>query len=303
MIDMAVYTEHQEYPVVCVNAIVVNDKNQILLTKRAEPPYQGGWGIISGYADVQDDNLEASVRREVKEETNLDVEVTHLVGVITDTGGEAPADSRFFVVQVAYVARVIGGSWQPSAEAAAHRWVSIEEARREKLIFNHTEVVQQFADANKLISANRSMFTEHFGKPYAYQQREYRRFACKALIINDKKEILLAERKQRPYVGAWDLPGGNMLVGETTTACLIREVKEEIGTDVTLGKLFHVYSDKGMSPKYASTVALYFADLVGTLQFEPNIEMGQCQFFSLDALPKDIAYFNGVALRDLRATL
>ena len=53
------------------------------------------------------------------------------------------------------------------------------------------------------------------------------RVSVKALIVNDKKEILLIEEDD----GRWDLPGGGLNYNEDINSCLKREIKEELGVN------------------------------------------------------------------------
>jgi len=50
--------------------------------------------------------------------------------------------------------------------------------------------------------------------------------------------ILLIKRAKEPYKGFWTLPGGVVNFGETIEAAAKREVKEECGVDVVVGKAF-----------------------------------------------------------------
>ena len=64
-------------------AFVFNDKNQILLTLRLRGLQPGVWEVPAGGQD-EGETTETTAVREVKEETNLDTEVTKLIGTNTD---------------------------------------------------------------------------------------------------------------------------------------------------------------------------------------------------------------------------
>ena len=59
------------------------------------------------------------------------------------------------------------------------------------------------------------------------------------LIINDNK-ILLIKKKGGPYDGKLDLPGGTIEFNESIEEALIRELKEEVGIEITDYDLFDV---------------------------------------------------------------
>jgi 8-oxo-dGTP diphosphatase len=53
-------------------------------------------------------------------------------------------------------------------------------------------------------------------------------------LIDPDGRVLLARRPEgKPLAGLWEFPGGKVQPGETPEAALIREVKEELGIDVT----------------------------------------------------------------------
>lgn len=63
------------------------------------------------------------------------------------------------------------------------------------------------------------------------------------IITNEKDEILLVKRKFPPMEGTWDLPGGFMHPFETLEMSVQREVREELGVDVKIGRIVGVYAD------------------------------------------------------------
>jgi 8-oxo-dGTP diphosphatase len=64
------------------------------------------------------------------------------------------------------------------------------------------------------------------------------------LFVNARSEVLLLLRDNKPEIpfpNCWDIPGGILEPGETPEECVIREMKEEIGEDITAPQLFRVY--------------------------------------------------------------
>jgi 8-oxo-dGTP diphosphatase len=48
--------------------------------------------------------------------------------------------------------------------------------------------------------------------------------------------LLVAQRARPPELaGLWELPGGKVAVGESDASALIRELREELGVEVTVG--------------------------------------------------------------------
>ncbi|PKM88088.1 MAG: ADP-ribose pyrophosphatase [Firmicutes bacterium HGW-Firmicutes-12] len=69
-----------ENPIVGVAAIIYNHKGHILLGRRKGGKYQGMWCIPCGYLEY-DEDVYVGVIREIKEETNLDIEPTSVFTV------------------------------------------------------------------------------------------------------------------------------------------------------------------------------------------------------------------------------
>jgi mutator protein MutT len=60
-----------------------------------------------------------------------------------------------------------------------------------------------------------------------------------AVIVQDGK-VLLVKRKHEPLAGRWSLPGGAVEVGETLEGCLVREMLEETGLEISVGPVIEV---------------------------------------------------------------
>ena len=78
-------------------------------------------------------------------------------------------------------------------------------------------------------------------------------------IVMEGGRVLLSRRKAGGHLaGAWEFPGGKVEAGEDPRDALVRELREELGIEVTVGDIiectFHHYADANKS-----VLLLFFA--------------------------------------------
>lgn len=84
-----------------------------------------------------------------------------------------------------------------------------------------------------------------------------------------REDSLLLLRRVADFPGRWELPGGSVEEGEGLEEALLREVREETGLAVTVGRPFHVstFEADGEEGQRVTVVAVEF--LCATPTYEP----------------------------------
>ena len=76
-----------------------------------------------------------------------------------------------------------------------------------------------------------------------------------AALIFREGRLLITQRHATSHLGGlWEFPGGKCEAGETFEACLVREIREELGVEILVGALFaevtHAYPEKTVRLKF-----------------------------------------------------
>ena len=65
-----------------------------------------------------------------------------------------------------------------------------------------------------------------------------------AVVLRDRKYLIARRPRHKQHGGLWEFPGGKIRSGETTSAALRRELREELGVDaVIVGETIAVLAD------------------------------------------------------------
>jgi 8-oxo-dGTP pyrophosphatase MutT (NUDIX family) len=77
------------------------------------------------------------------------------------------------------------------------------------------------------------------GRPYSRRRMTVRarKLVVAGLVVADDGRVLITRRKDdQPMGGFWEFPGGKLEPGEAPTAGLARELREELGVEVEVGR-------------------------------------------------------------------
>lgn len=90
-----------------------------------------------------------------------------------------------------------------------------------------------------------------------------------AIVLNDKREMLVVQEKSTKFHGIWKIPTGIVEVGEDISAGVIREVKEETGIDT---EFVEVLAFRQSHKVFFGKSDLFFVCMMRPLSFDIQIQ-------------------------------
>jgi ADP-ribose pyrophosphatase YjhB (NUDIX family) len=138
--------EYPKQPLVGVGGVVIH-RGRALLIRRGHEPLKGEWSIPGGMLELGEE-LTAGVRRELKEETGLDVEPQECILVFDRILHEGERVKYHYVI-VDYLCRWRGGRLRPASDVTDARWVRQQDLPRYGLTELATKVILKAFDMKK----------------------------------------------------------------------------------------------------------------------------------------------------------
>jgi ADP-ribose pyrophosphatase YjhB (NUDIX family) len=139
--------EYPERPVVGVGGVVIADGRAVLI-RRGSEPLRGQWSIPGGTLELGE-TIAEGVRRELAEETGLEVEVLDLIEVFeriwpdgAPAGGAAARPQYHFVI-LDYLCRPTGGTLRAGGDVTDVALVTEDELERYALTPTATRVLRR----------------------------------------------------------------------------------------------------------------------------------------------------------------
>ncbi len=133
------YTYKYPRPAVTVDAVVFRKGvtgDEVLLIRRGHPPFEGKWALPGGFVDM-DETLEEAVKRELKEETGLELNNLRQVKAYS----AVDRDPRHRTISIAFTGWA-GNSQNAVAgdDASQAAWFPVNNLP--PLAFDHDEIIK-----------------------------------------------------------------------------------------------------------------------------------------------------------------
>ena len=110
-------------------------KGIVLIERKNDPK---GLALPGGFVDVGE-RVEDALIREMQEETNLQVEISKLLGVYSDP----KRDPRFHTASVVFIAKSQGQP-QGGDDAKEAKLYTLEEIPMDQLVFDHSAILKEY---------------------------------------------------------------------------------------------------------------------------------------------------------------
>jgi 8-oxo-dGTP diphosphatase len=112
---------YPERPILGVGAII-EQGGRVLLVERGHEPLKGVWSLPGGAVEAGE-YLKDAIRREVREETGLEIEPVSMAEVFERIMTDRTGRTEYHYVLIDYICKVTGGELCPSSDAARAEWV------------------------------------------------------------------------------------------------------------------------------------------------------------------------------------
>jgi ADP-ribose pyrophosphatase YjhB (NUDIX family) len=130
--------EYPDRPIVGVGGVVIH-RRRALLIRRGSEPHKGEWSIPGGMLELGE-ALADGVRRELKEETGLEVEPLEIVAAFDRITWEGKRVKYHYVI-VDYVCRRKRGRLKPASDVVDACWARREDLPKYHLTEMATKVI------------------------------------------------------------------------------------------------------------------------------------------------------------------
>jgi 8-oxo-dGTP diphosphatase len=142
---MAFSREYPERPVMGVGGVIV-DRGRTVLIRRGTEPLLGEWSIPGGTIEIGE-TIEEAVRRELREETGLEVRVLELIElfdrIYPQDGAADKKKPRFHFVIADYLCELVGGEPRAGSDVTDLAFAREEELVKFRLTEKATSVLKK----------------------------------------------------------------------------------------------------------------------------------------------------------------
>ena len=138
---MTVRREYPERPIVGVGGVVIHNERALLI-RRGSAPLEGEWSIPGGMLEVGETILDG-VKRELLEETAIEVKVLDLIEVFERVTRDEAGKLKYHFVILDYLCEAVRGEAQAGSDVTDVAWARETELSEYSLTPTATRVIKK----------------------------------------------------------------------------------------------------------------------------------------------------------------
>ena len=123
---------------------VVLEAGRVLLVERGQEPQKGLWSLPGGALEVGE-RLADGLRREIREETGLEIRLLELVEVFERILPDAAGRPEYHYVLIDYLCEKAGGKLRPGDDVSRAAWVELERLGEYRITAGTPAVIEKAA--------------------------------------------------------------------------------------------------------------------------------------------------------------
>jgi ADP-ribose pyrophosphatase YjhB (NUDIX family) len=132
---------YPQRPIIGVGALILK-RDRILMAQRGKEPLKGWWSLPGGALETGE-SLADGVRREVREETGLDILPLGVLEIFERIMHDASGAPEYHYVLIDYMCRVVGGTLAPGDDVCAVEWVRRRDLSQLEITEGTLEVIEK----------------------------------------------------------------------------------------------------------------------------------------------------------------
>ena len=133
--------EYPERPVVGVGGVIIADERTLLI-RRGNAPLKGEWSIPGGTLEVGE-TIAEGVRRELAEETGIEVRVVELIEVFERIFSDGDGRAKYHFVILDYLCEAASGRARAGSDVTDVAWAAEPELEQYLLTPTATRVIKK----------------------------------------------------------------------------------------------------------------------------------------------------------------
>jgi 8-oxo-dGTP diphosphatase len=122
--------------------VILEKGADILLIKRRNEPFKDYLALPGGFVH-EGEKVEEAIKREAREETSIEIDLTDILGVYSDP----KRDPRGHILTIVFVGIIQEGQAKAGDDSKDVEWIPLDQVREKKIAFDHMTILSDYKES------------------------------------------------------------------------------------------------------------------------------------------------------------